>query len=89
MELQEILAKEGYTDLRYIEGRGWCGLMRFVFTTGLCIGIDAYGYYGRYCYSDRLDALSNLHEWDGKEDPDGNWIKYKGQGGERSNIIKE
>lgn len=68
MGLQEILTKEGYTDLRYIEGRGWCGLMRFVFTTGLCIGIDAYGYYGRYCYSDRLDALSNLHEWDGKDD---------------------
>jgi len=60
----EYLKSEGYRELREIEGKGICGLMKFVFTTGLVIGMNS---------------------WDGKGDPSGNWIKYKGTGGEREN----
>lgn len=85
MNLEKLLTNEGYTNLRYIDGVGWCGLYRFIFTTGLCIGLDDVGYKGRYCYPTHLDASEALKEWDGTNDPSGNWIKYKGEGGERSN----
>lgn len=31
------------------------------------------------------NAVAALNEWDGNGDPSGDWIKYKGIGGERSN----
>ncbi len=87
-ELRKHLEHEGYMFLTEIPGRGLCGLYRFLFTTGLVIGIDQIGYKGRYCYSERSDALYALSHWDGTDDPPGPWIKYKGEGGERSNTLK-
>lgn len=80
----EKLKSEGYTNLKVIGGR-LCGLRRFIFTTGLVIGIGTHNYFGRYCYQNHADALDALNTWDGSGDPSGNWIKYKGEGGERCN----
>jgi hypothetical protein len=85
MDLKSYLETEGYYEIREIPGIGLCGLRKFIFTTGLVIGMDEDRYYGRYCYSNEVDALKALNEWDGKEDPSGPWIKYKGTPGERSN----
>lgn len=79
------LHQEGYTDLREIDGR-WYGLYRFMFTTGLVVGLDEYGYEGRYCYHTMSEARNALIHWYGKGDPPGEWIKYKGKDGERSRI---
>lgn len=76
---------EGYTHLRFISKRGLCGLKRFAFTTGLVIGLEETGYFGRYCFHNQYDAEKCLNEWNGEGDPSGDWIKYKGTGGERSN----
>lgn len=77
--MKEELEKQGYTHLREVEGRGWCGLFNFIFTVGLCYGLDESGYRGRYCYPDSLDAKQALKEWDGIGDPhDEFWIKHKG-----------
>lgn len=83
LELQQL----GYTDLRPIAGN-MCGLFRFMFTTGLMVGLDAAGYERRYCYERHEDALAALISWDGKGHPSGPWIKLKGVlGGERVDII--
>jgi hypothetical protein len=74
-----------YFYLRQIEGRGLCGMKRFIFTTGLAWGISQFIYEGRYCFPDYAEAERCFFEWDGKGDPEGEWIKYKGVGGERSN----
>lgn len=87
MELKEILEHYGYTDVVEIGDRGMCGLMRFLFTTGLVIGMDEISYAGRYCYHTEEEARQALKAWDGKEDPPGNWIKYKGRGGERNRLV--
>ena len=79
------LRAEGYYNIKAVPGNGVCALFKFAFTTGLVIGIDDIGYHGRYCYSNRQDAIDALNSWDGQGDPSGNWIKYKGEGGERSN----
>lgn len=83
--LIEELKSNGYFEFREISNRGLCCLNNFMFTTGIIIGLDMFGYYGRYCYSDPIDAFKSYISWDGIGDPPGNWIKYKGRGGERTN----
>ncbi len=76
----------GYRDLREVPGRGICATMRMAFTTGLFFGLTEHDYVGRYCYSDAREAREALASWSGEGDPGGEWIKYKGRGGERSRI---
>lgn len=88
-QLIDQLRDEGYYALRELPGRGICGLYRFIFTVGLVYGIDKYGYKGRWCYGDNLEARKALEEWEGAGDPGGNWIKYKGIGGEHKNSLSQ
>ena len=85
-ELEEFLNEQGYHKLKYIEGRGICGVMGFIFTVAIVHGIDPEmsiygGYKGRYCYPREYsqDCVIALTTWDGKEDPSGRWIKHKGR----------
>ena len=78
------LEKEGYKHIREIPGRGLCGISIFMFTAGILYNLDESGYSGRWCYHSESEALHALDKWDGVGDPPGNWIKYKGEGGERS-----
>jgi hypothetical protein len=83
--LIEYLKTQGYYQFKKVPKKGICGLQNFVFTTGIIIGLTPVGYYGRYCYSNRHEASDELTNWDGEGDPKGNWLKYKGEGGEREN----
>jgi hypothetical protein len=84
----DSLEKEGngYYAYRKIETRGICCLNDFMFTTGIIVGLTSIGYYGRYCYPNKQEAIDSFNKWDGQGDPPGNWVKYKGEGGERSNL---
>lgn len=75
--------KSEYDALREVPGHAICGVRRFLFTYGLVVGMDDTGYAGRYCYEFRAEAVDALREWDGIGDPPGQWIVYKGRGGER------
>jgi hypothetical protein len=85
LELIKYLKTEGYFEFRKVANFGICGLQKFVFTTGIVIGLTHIGYYGRYCYPSQSEASQELINWDGQGDPKGNWLKYKGEGGEREN----
>lgn len=85
VSLIKQLEDEGYTHLTTIPGRGVCGLHRFVFTSGLVYGLDETGYSGRYCYETIYEARVALQNWNGVNDPSGDWIKHKGEAGEWSN----
>lgn len=84
--IYEFFIDNGYVKARHIKGLGYCAIKRFAFTAGLVVGIDATGYRGRYCYANRKEAEDALLAWDGAGDPSGDWIKYKGEGGERSKV---
>lgn len=86
-DLIKFLEEQGYYNLREIPGKGLCGLHEFIFTIGLCVGLEQYGYEGRYCYPKQLimESVIAIELWDGTEDPIGDWVKYKGEGGERLN----
>lgn len=73
----------GYSDIHLLPARGLCGIHKLMFTTGLVVGMDRYGYVGRYCYEHERDARAALAAWNGRDDPPGPWIKWKGEGGER------
>ena len=86
-ELIQRLESEGYYNIRYVQGKGLCGLREFLFTIGLCYGLEENSYAGRYCYPKHsaTDSHIALTTWNGKGDPIGNWIKHKGFGGEYTN----
>ena len=83
--LEEQLTREGYYNLKEIEGKGICGIMRFMFTFGLVYNLDEFGYSGRYCYQTEEEAQIALKHWDGKGYPLGRWIKHKGAGFDEGN----
>lgn len=58
----------------------WCGLVDYMTTRGLVVGIDRLGYERRYCYQTREEANQALATYtDTTEHPTGNWIKVKGR----------
>lgn len=85
-ELHTELTENGYFLLKEIPGRGICGLKFMAFTVGLMVGLNMHSYYGRYCYKHLADAREALEAWDGVGDPINEWIKWKGEGGDRSRV---
>jgi hypothetical protein len=70
MQINELLEKEGYRKLRYVQGVGWCGLMPMLFTTGIMLDLDEIGpAQGRYCFSEWAEAAHFLENWDGITEP--------------------
>lgn len=78
-ELWISLEAQGYSNLRQVNAV-LCGLLPFVFTTGLMVDLREFGYELRYCYEREDEALAALDGWDGEGHPDGPWIKCKGRG---------
>lgn len=60
--LHEFLADQNYTHLTEHDGILY-GLYRFIFTTGLIVGLERDGYSHRYCYDTTLEAIGALHDW--------------------------
>lgn len=87
-KLLTSLTSDGYTNLQEIEGRGIVGIQRFIYTTAIVYGLNEDSYEGRWCYHTQWDAVAALKEWNGVGDPSGEWIKYKGKGGERSRVAE-
>jgi hypothetical protein len=85
-ELKANLESQGYMSLRVIPNKGICGLLRLAYTMGLVVGIDETGYYGRYCYPEAHQAVIGLLTWNGEGDPSGEWLKWKGEGGDRRRL---
>lgn len=75
----------GYERVRVLPNGETAGLLRMIFTVGLVVGLDEFGYRTRFCYPDFNDAAAALESWDGIGDPPGPWIKEKGRGAERLN----
>ena len=94
-ELKVQLKKEGFKEIRYVKGKGWCGIKGFMFTVGLCCGLDKLGWDHRYCYPPEqvMVPILQLLVWSKSEDEvtedpqDPFWIKRKGTDGEWGNHL--
>ena len=67
-DLEQMLVDNGYQNIREIDGMV-CAAMRFIFTVGVCYGIDQTGYRGRFCFDTYQNAMLFLDEWDGRTIP--------------------
>lgn len=93
-ELREQLTREGYFLLVETEDHKICGLLPFMFTTGLVVDIDQFGYGRRYCYPNTESAVDGYVKWLANgttfNDPqDDMWIKCKGDRGDYTNPLKK
>lgn len=73
----EALSGMGYEHVRSVPGRGYCGVRRMMFTTGLFVDMDEDGMKSRFCYAGYEEAKAALICWTGEDDPPGMWIKEK------------
>lgn len=80
--LYQMLRKEGYCGLRQTATGEWVGVHAMLYTYGLFVGLTRYGYARRYCYVSLHDAVASCRVYQ-QGDPQGLWIKVKGEGGER------
>ncbi len=64
-DMMELWDQNGYHDIRFIPNVGYCGIHRFMFTTGVCCGLNESGYSFRFCFNYVLDAVGFLNDWDG------------------------
>lgn len=77
MNLIEHLNSMGYQNVRTLPTGEVAGVLPYLFTGGLVVGLDDFGWRTRFCYETILEAKDALAEWDGAGDPPGNWIKQK------------
>ena len=87
-EKHEMDWKRDYEGLVTLASGELVGLRAFMFTVGLCVGLQDDGYRIRYCYPSWAAAEAALAVWDGSGDPSGPWIKAKGAGIDRPNTLK-
>lgn len=80
--IEEAIHNSNYLASRCTESGIWLAVAKFIYTYGLLVKVDEYGYSGRYCYEKSTDALVAMASWDCTGHPPGPWIKYKGQDGE-------
>ena len=83
--IKSCLLKNGYFGIREIPGQGICALQHLMFTKAVVCGLTEVSYRYRYCYHTLGEAIDAINSWDGEGDPPGNWIKRKGEGGDKPN----
>ena len=79
LSFTEQMCAEGYVLPIKLPTGEWAALNQFMFTVGLVVGLDPYGYRCRYCYESGREATQALLLWNGEGDPTGPWIKHKGK----------
>lgn len=68
--LDMILTRNGYKELREVIPGYWCGIHRFMYTCGVCCGLDETGYLNRFCFDTWQNASLFLKDWDGHTPPE-------------------
>jgi hypothetical protein len=71
------LVANGYRNIRRLPTGEWAAVLKFIFTWGLCVGLDRDGYRTRFCFETREEATNSLNSWDGKGFPPGWWLRQK------------
>ena len=76
-DLTDVLRENGYIAWRQMPDGTMNGVLKYLFTYGLMVGLDLTGYKRRYCYENIRDAMLACVSWDGTGDPPGPWIAEK------------
>jgi tRNA-dihydrouridine synthase len=72
---RKYLEANGYYNIRQMPDGTWTALVDMMFTTALCVRLDAYGYDKRYCYADPNQAAIEIEKLEnGDQEPEG-WTR--------------
>ena len=85
--LIEDLKAQGYRHI-VIKNGEICGLYKFAYTWAIISGMNAFGYEGRWCYHNLIDAIAAFDKWNGIGDPEG-WYRDPTTGRRRHENGKE
>lgn len=85
MDLFDFLMSQGYISIRYVNGKGYCGIEEMLYDYALFYGMTRIGREGHYCFDTLIEAMKSLGEWNGIGDPPGNWSYHKGLQGRYKN----
>jgi len=69
-ELQDILEQNGYENIREVLPGYLCGMQRFIYTVGVCCGLDDTGFLNQFCFDTMQNAELFLKDWDGSTLPE-------------------
>jgi len=67
--IKEFLERQYYTDITILPGDNICAIHPFIYTWGVCYGVNFDGYKGRFCFDSLVNAQGFLRGWDGKIQP--------------------
>ena len=73
--IYQVVALNGYTEVRNVSGQGWCGLLKFTFTWAIVVNLTPDCYERWYCFEQQADATQSLSAWNGHVHPPWPWIK--------------
>jgi len=71
---KEGFTLEGYHHVRQLDDGTWIGLLPLLFTTGLCMGMDAVGWSKRYCFESLSDCIKEADKLKTFDDIPTGWI---------------
>jgi len=57
-DLQQL----GYRWVRQLSDGTWIGITDLLYTTAICIDLNAEGYESRYCFKNPIDALNQFFD---------------------------
>lgn len=71
---KEFFEEMEYLYVRQLDDRTWVGLTPLLFTTGLCLGLDEFGWKRRYCFKTSATAISELAKLKTIDDVPTGWV---------------
>ena len=78
--LIKYLEADGFYSIKRLATGELAGLMKYMFTTGIVVGLNEYGYRIRFCYPEEEKANEAFASYSGDSFPDdANWVKAKGR----------
>jgi hypothetical protein len=77
-ELQQVLDENHYFAVRELPDGTVAALMRLMFTTAICTGLDYHGYAYRWCFEDHVLALNELNRLQAMDDEPVGFVARRG-----------
>ena len=69
IEILNLCKENQYTYLKIINNKV-CAINRFLFTYGVMIDLDEFGYKMRFCFNSEINAINFIENWDGVKLPE-------------------
>jgi len=61
-KITQFLISNEYHSIRKLPDGTWAAITRLLYTAGLCVGLDAFGWAARYCFDDTSKAVCELYK---------------------------